>query len=375
MKNTLGENFCVTIFGESHGPYIGVVLDGIAPGIDVNKDFINHQLDLRRPSGKISTKRVETDEFILASGVFNDKTTGTPLTILIPNSVQHSKDYEKTATLARPGHADYTANVKYHGFQDFRGGGHFSGRITAALVAAGGIIIPELEKKGIKIGTHIKSLGGIKDRNFEDYQKDIDFLGGTNFPVLDADKSEQMKTLAEKIAAEGDSVGGVLESVILGMPAGVGEPWFGTLESELSYALFSIPAIKGVQFGDGFDMVDSFGSEFNDSLQIVQDNGKSKVITKTNHNGGINGGISNGMPILFRCAVKPTPSIYKTQDTIDMSKNENAKLNIQGRHDPAIIHRARIVVDSVASFVIYDALASRFGTDFFGEKGNFWRKN
>ena len=375
MKNTLGENFCVTIFGESHGPYIGVVLDGIAPGINVNKDFINHQLDLRRPSGKISTKRVETDEFILASGVFNDKTTGTPLTILIPNSVQHSKDYEKTATLARPGHADYTANVKYHGFQDFRGGGHFSGRITAALVAAGGIIIPELEKKGIKIGTHIKSLGGIKDRNFEDYQKDIDFLGGTNFPVLDADKSEQMKTLAEKIAAEGDSVGGVLESVILGMPAGVGEPWFGTLESELSYALFSIPAIKGVQFGDGFDMVDSFGSEFNDSLQIVQDNGKSKVITKTNHNGGINGGISNGMPILFRCAVKPTPSIYKTQDTIDMSKNENAKLNIQGRHDPAIIHRARIVVDSVASFVIYDALAGRFGTDFFGEKGNFWRKN
>ena len=375
MKNTLGENFCVTIFGESHGPYIGVVLDGIAPGIDVNKDFINHQLDLRRPSGKISTKRVETDEFILASGVFNDKTTGTPLTILIPNSVQHSKDYEKTATLARPGHADYTANVKYHGFQDFRGGGHFSGRITAALVAAGGILIPELEKKGIKIGTHIKSLGGIKDRNFEDYQNDIDFLGGTNFPVLDADKSEQMKTLAEKIAAEGDSVGGVLESVILGMPAGVGEPWFGTLESELSYALFSIPAIKGVQFGDGFDMVDSFGSEFNDSLQIIQDNGKSKVITKTNHNGGINGGISNGMPILFRCAVKPTPSIYKTQDTIDMSKNENAKLNIQGRHDPAIIHRARIVVDSVASFVIYDALAGRFGTDFFGEKGNFWRKN
>ena len=375
MKNTLGENFSVTIFGESHGPYIGVVLDGIAPGIDVNKDFINHQLDLRRPSGKISTKRVETDEFILASGVFNDKTTGTPLTILIPNSVQHSKDYEKTAALARPGHADYTANVKYHGFQDFRGGGHFSGRITAALVAAGGIIIPELEKKGIKIGTHIKSLGGIKDRNFDDYQKDIDFLSGTNFPVLDADKSDQMKTLAEKIAAEGDSVGGVLESVILGMPAGVGEPWFGTLESELSYALFSIPAIKGVQFGDGFDMVDSLGSEFNDSLQIVQDNGKSKVITKTNHNGGINGGISNGMPILFRCAVKPTPSIYKTQDTIDMSKNENAKLSIQGRHDPAIIHRARIVVDSIASFVIYDALAGRFGTDFFGEKGNFWRKN
>lgn len=370
MKNSLGENFTVTIFGESHGAYIGVVLDGIAPGISVDKNFINRQLDLRRPSGKISTARVEQDEFIFASGVFNDKTTGSPLTILIPNSAQKSKDYEKTATLARPGHADYTANVKYHGFQDFRGGGHFSGRITAALVAGGGIIIPELEKKGIKIGTHIKSLGGIQDRNFCDYENDIRFLSETNFPVLDDEKSLQMKNLAEKIASEGDSVGGILETVIYGMPAGVGEPYFGTLESSLSYALFGIPAIKGVQFGDGFDLVNSKGSEFNDPLEITQnESGRKIVVTKTNHNGGINGGISNGMPILFRCAVKPTPSIYKTQDTIDMSKNENAKLNIQGRHDPAIIHRARVVVDSVAAFAIYDALAGRYGTDFFGEKG------
>lgn len=370
MKNSIGENFTVTIFGESHGAYIGVVLDGIAPGIPVDKNFINHQLDLRRPSGRISTARAEQDDFIFASGIFNGKTTGTPLTILIPNSVQNSKDYEKTATLARPGHADYTANVKYHGFQDFRGGGHFSGRITAALVAGGGIIIPELEKKGIKIGTHIKSLGKIQDRNFCDYENDIQFLSGTNFPVLDNEKSSQMKNYIEQIANEGDSVGGVLETVIYGAPAGVGEPWFGTLESKLSYALFGIPAIKGVQFGDGFDLVNSKGSEFNDSFEITKNKkGKNVISTKTNHNGGINGGISNGMPIIFRCAVKPTPSIYKTQDTIDMSKNENAKLNIQGRHDPAIIHRARIVADSVVAFVIYDALAERYGTDFFGEKG------
>lgn len=362
MKNSLGENLTVTIFGESHGPYIGVVLDGLAPGIPVDKEFINHQLDLRRPSGKISTARVEQDEFILASGVFNDKTTGTPLTILIPNSVQHSKDYEKTAMLARPGHADYTANVKYHGFQDYRGGGHFSGRITAALVAAGGIVIPELAKKGIKIGSHIQSLGGIKDRAFNNYDQDIEALGKTNFAVLDPEKAALMKAKAEEIAAEGDSIGGVLETLVTGMPAGVGEPWFGTLEGLLSYALFSVPAIKGVQFGSGFDLVDHKGSEFNDPF-FMEGN---RVLTKSNNNGGINGGISNGMPIIFRSAVKPTPSIYKEQDTINMKEKSDAKLQIEGRHDPAIIHRARVVVDSVTALVIYDALAGRYGTDFFG---------
>lgn len=362
MKNSLGENLTVTIFGESHGPYIGVVLDGLAPGIPVDKEFINHQLDLRRPSGKISTARVEQDEFILASGVFNDKTTGTPLTILIPNSVQHSKDYEKTAMLARPGHADYTANVKYHGFQDYRGGGHFSGRITAALVAAGGIVIPELAKKGIKIGSHIQSLGGIKDRSFNNYDQDIEALGKTNFAVLDPEKAALMKAKAEEIAAEGDSIGGVLETLVTGMPAGVGEPWFGTLEGLLSYALFSVPAIKGVQFGSGFDLVDHKGSEFNDPF-FMEGN---KVLTKSNNNGGINGGISNGMPIIFRSAVKPTPSIYKEQDTINMKEKSDAKLQIEGRHDPAIIHRARVVVDSVTALVIYDALVGRYGTDFFG---------
>ena len=362
MKNSIGDHLAVTLFGESHGPYIGVVLDGLAPGIPVDKAFINHQLDLRRPKGKISTSRVENDEYIFASGVFNDFTTGTPLTILIPNQVQHSKDYEKTAMLPRPGHADYTAEVKYHGFQDYRGGGHFSGRLTAAIVAAGGIVIPELAKKNIKIGTHIQMLGGIKDRDFEDYEKDIQTLSQTDFAVLDEQKAAEMKALAEKVAAQGDSVGGVLETVITGLPAGLGEPWFGTLDGLLSYAMFSIPAIKGVQFGAGFDLVNHFGSEYNDAFRMDG----SKVVTSSNNNGGINGGISNGMPVLFRCAVKPTPSIYKEQNTIDMKQKTNAKLQIQGRHDPAIIHRARIVVDSMAALVIYDALASRYGTDFFG---------
>ncbi len=363
MKNSIGEHLTVTLFGESHGPFIGAVLDGLTPGITVDKDFINHQLDLRRPSGKISTARVEQDEFILASGVFNGKTTGTPLAILIPNQVQHSKDYEKTAMLARPSHADYTANVKYHGFQDYRGGGHFSGRITAALVAAGGVVIPALDKKGIKIGTHIQSLGGIKDRDFVDYDADIKALSETNFAVLDSEKAAQMKAKAEAVAAEGDSIGGVLETVVTGMPAGVGEPWFGTLESVLSYALYSVPAIKGVQFGAGFDMVNQRGSEFNDPFKMDGD----RVVTTTNHNGGINGGISNGMPITFRCAVKPTPSIYKKQDTVNMKDKVDAKLQIEGRHDPAIIHRARVVVDSMTALVIYDALAGRYGTDYFAE--------
>ena len=361
MKNTFGQSLSVTLFGESHGPYIGAVLDGLAPGMDIDDDFIKHQLDLRRPSGKISTSRVEQDEYILASGVFNKKTTGTPLSILIPNSVQRSSDYENRPRIARPGHADYTASVKYHGYEDFRGGGHFSGRITAAIVAAGAIVIPALKKKDIHIGTHILSCGGIKDREFINYADDIEKLAYTNFPVLDENKAADIRHMMEEVASEGDSVGGVLETVVTGMPAGVGEPWFETVEGRLSYAMYSIPAIKGVQFGEAFDMVDKKGSEYNDAF-IKDEKG---IATKTNHNGGINGGITNGMPILFKCAVKPTPSIYKEQDSIDLKTKEEVKLKIEGRHDPAIIHRARIVVDSMTALTLYDMLAQRYGTDFF----------
>ncbi|MBQ8526204.1 MAG: chorismate synthase [Clostridia bacterium] len=361
MKNTFGTSVSVTIFGESHGGGIGAVLDGMAPGIAVDTEFITSQLDKRKPKGRISTSRKEGDEFAIVSGVFNGRTTGTPICIMIPNSNTKSGDYEKTKDLARPGHADYTAQCKYHGFQDYRGGGHFSGRITAGLVAAGAIAIAALKEKGITVGTHIKKCAGIADRAFENIQNDIEYINTTEFAVLDPSREEPMKAAITAAAEEGDSVGGILETAVYGLPAGVGEPWFDSFEGVLSHALFGIPAIKGVQFGAGFDLADMRGSTANDAFR--SDNGR--VYTATNNNGGINGGITNGMPVVFSCAVKPTPSIYKEQATIDMSTNENSPLQIQGRHDPAIIHRARVVVDSVAALVICDMLAQRFGTDYF----------
>ncbi|MEE5992253.1 MAG: chorismate synthase [Oscillospiraceae bacterium] len=360
MKNTFGQNIAVTIYGESHGESIGVVLDGMTAGIPVNRDFINAQLALRRPSGKISTSRQEQDEFKIVSGVFEGRTTGTPICIVIPNTQTRSKDYSATRALARPSHADYTANCKYHGFEDYRGGGHFSGRITAGLVAGGAIALTALKGKGIQIGTHIARCGAVKDRAFQDVAKDIEFLKDRSFAVLEESAEIEMKQKIEEIAKEGDSVGGVLETAVIGVPAGVGEPWFDTLEGVLSHALFSIPAIKGVQFGEAFSMVDLMGSQYNDSFRMDGD----KIVTATNHNGGINGGISNGMPILFQCAVKPTPSIYKEQETVNFFTKENAVLQIQGRHDPAIIHRARVVVDSVTALVLCDVLSGRFGTDW-----------
>ena len=365
MKNSFGNSLSVTLFGESHGPYIGVVLDGLAPGLPVDRAFIESQLSLRRPSGSISSARVEQDAFEIVSGLFNGRSTGTPMCILIPNSDQHSKDYSKTSSLARPGHADYTAQCKYHGFQDYRGGGHFSGRITAALVAAGAVVIPALRSKGILIGTHVRSCAGIQDNAFSSEESvlktQINELGSKPFAVLSDEAGLRMKDAILDAAKDGDSAGGVLETAVAGLPAGLGEPWFDTMEGLLSHALFSIPAVKGVQFGAGFDMADSRGSAFNDQFR-VQD---GKVFTESNNNGGVNGGITNGMPVLFRCAVKPTPSIGKTQETIDFSKMENTEISVSGRHDPAIVHRARVVVDSMTALVLYDVLSGRFGTDYF----------
>ena len=358
MKNTFGQSVSVTLFGESHGSEIGAVLDGLAPGMRVEEDFIRHQLSLRRPQGKLSTSRVEADEFRIGSGVFEGKTTGTPLCILIPNANTRSGDYTKG--LPRPGHADYTAECKYHGFQDYRGGGHFSGRITAALVAVGAVALSILRQNGILVGTHIASLAGIKDRPFEDYEADIEQLGDMIFPVLHASASERMKDAIEEAASEGDSVGGVLETAVTGLPAGLGEPWFDSVEGLLSHALFGIPAVKGVEFGDGFSMSEMRGSQANDGFRMKN----GKVITTTNHNGGINGGITNGMPVIFRCAVKPTPSIFREQESVDLSTGQNALLTLEGRHDPSIVHRARVVVDSVTALVLCDLLALRFGTDF-----------
>lgn len=360
MKNTFGNNIHFTLFGESHGQEIGMVIDGMAPGVKVDDEFIKSQLDKRRPSGKISTSRQEADPYRIVSGVFNGETTGTPIAIIIPNSNTKSKDYAKLKDLPRPGHADYTAEVKYHGFQDYRGGGHFSGRITTPIVAAGAIAISALRKKGIVIGTHVKRCAGVDDADFSDYTTELPKLNSKTFAVIDDAKEAEMVAAIEKAAADGDSVGGILETVVTGMPAGVGEPWFDTIESELSHILFSVPAIKGVEFGDGFAMADMRGSEANDSFYMDGDT----VKTKTNHNGGINGGITNGMPIVIKCVVKPTPSIYKEQDTIDMKKNEDSKLLIEGRHDPAIIHRARVVVDSVVALCLCDMLCGRYGTDY-----------
>lgn len=360
MKNTYGNSISLTLFGESHGEYIGAVLDGVAPGIKVDLDLACAMLSLRRPRGKISTARVETDEFKIASGVFNGYTTGTPIAILIPNTNKKSSDYEKISKIPRPGHADYTATCKYHGFEDGRGGGHFSGRITAALVAAGAILYSALKDKGIYIGTHISSLHGVNDRVFSDYEADIEALSTKYFPVLDENAGEKMNAEIESAAANGDSVGGILESAVIGLPAGVGEPWFDSLEGLLSHALFSIGGVKGVEFGLGFGFAEKYGSEVNDKIRTDG----AKVYTETNFNGGINGGITNGMPVIFRTAIKPTPSIFREQGSVDLTKMENVTLKIEGRHDPAIIHRARVVVDAVTALVVADALTMRFGTDY-----------
>lgn len=360
MKNTFGNNVSVTLFGESHGTAIGAIIDGLPAGIRVNEDFIAHQLDLRRPFGKISTPRQEADKFNLLSGVFNGKTTGTPICLIIPNENTKSGDYSKNYGKARPGHADYTAFIKYNGAEDYRGGGHFSGRITAGLVGVGAIAVDLLKNKGIYIGTHIKKCAGIVDEDFNDYENDIKLLSDAQFPVLNEAVKGNMITAIENAAKDGDSVGGVLETVVTGVPAGVGEPWFDSLESIISHGLFSIPAIKGVEFGAGFGCSDMYGSQMNDQFKLND----GVITTKTNNNGGINGGISNGMPLVFRCAVKPTPSISKEQNTVDFINGEEVELSVSGRHDPCIVHRARVVVDSVVAIALCDLLSQKFGTDW-----------
>lgn len=361
MKNTFGHNVTVTIFGESHGEAIGCVMDGLAPGIALDMDFISSVMEKRKAKGRISTQRKEADELHIVSGYFNGYTTGTPLTILIENTNTRSADYEKTKYRLRPSHADYTANEKYMGYQDYRGGGHFSGRITAPLVAAGAIAMQVLKEKDIVIGSHIQKSRTIQDIPFSQnpalLRQQIEQVNNMDFAVLDETAAKQMKAMMEEAAAQGDSVGGILESCIMNLPAGLGEPFFDSLESTLSHLLFSVPAVKGVEFGLGFGFADLYGSEANDP--IAYDHG---FYTKTNNNGGINGGISNGMPIRIRSVIKPTPSIYKEQDTVDLQTHEAVKLQIQGRHDPAIIHRARIVVDSVLAIGILDQLMEHQAT-------------
>lgn len=360
MKNTLGTSVAVTLFGESHGAAIGAVLDGMAPGIPVNEALIATQMRRRQGAAELSTKRREPDAVRIVSGVLNGLTTGTPITLLIENTNARSADYDKTAELARPGHADYTALCKYHGFADGHGGGHFSGRITAGLVAAGAIALTALAGRGIRIGTHIAACAGIRDRGFSDLAADLPLLDTDGLAVLDAAQGEAMRAAIIAAQDEGDSVGGILETAVTGLPAGVGEPWFDTLEGVLSHALFSIPAVKGVEFGDGFALTAMRGSEANDPFTAEG----GSIRTLTNRAGGILGGISTGMPLILRTAIKPTPSIYREQATVNLKTGENATLAVKGRHDPCIVHRARVVQDSVTALVLCDLLALRFGTDW-----------
>ncbi len=357
MKNTFGNSITVTIFGESHGPAVGVVIDGLTPGLPVEKEEIEKMLSRRRPSSSIDTSRKENDHFEILSGVFNGNATGTPICITIPNENTRSGDY--SYGLARPSHADYSAFCKYSGFEDYRGGGHFSGRITAALVAAGGILLPALASMDIRIGTHILYCGGIEDQSLNSID-DLDSIG-ESFPTIDIDAGKKMTEAIMDARENNDSIGGITQTAVFGLPAGIGEPWFDSVESMLSHALFSIGGIKGVEFGLGFSFAESTGSRCNDAFRIE----KKAVKTRTNNNGGINGGISNGMHIVFQCAVKPTPSISQTQDTVDFINHENREITINGRHDPAIIRRICPVIDSVTSIVICDLLAQHYGTDFF----------
>ena len=343
MTATLGEKIKLTIFGESHGLGIGCVIDGLPPGLAIDLDAVKKEMQRRVPGkSPLATARNEKDAFIIESGFFEGKTTGTPLCVLIPNSDQHSGDYSKLKNVMRPGHADYSGKVKYNGFNDYRGGGHFSGRLTAPLVFMGAVAKQILAKHGIYVGAHIAAIAGVKDTPFNPLGESADTfseLAQKTFPVLDDAAGNEMQQLILAAKQSCDSVGGVA-------------PFFDSLESRLAHALFSVPAVKGIEFGKGFALAQMPGSEAND--QMYYDNGVVK--TYTNNNGGITGGITNGMPVLFKAAVKPTPSIAKAQKTVDLSTESNTELVITGRHDPCIVQRAVPVIEGVAAWVILDML-------------------
>ena len=357
MKNSLGTSIILTLFGESHGQSIGAVLDGMPAGIKVNEEFLKSQLAKRRPNGKTSTQRIEQDNYEILSGVFKGVTTGAPICLLIKNESVRSQDYDEE--MMRPSHADYVAHVKYDGHNDYRGGGHFSGRLTAPIVALGSICLKQLEAKGIKLGTHILKCGDVEDPNFDNYQKEIDELNSKEYPLISS-REEELENQILKVKEQGDSIGGVLQTAVIGLPVGLGEPWFSSLEGEIANAMFSIGGVKGIEFGKGFGFAKGLGSELNDALYFDGE----QVKTKSNNNGGINGGISNGMPVVFNLAVKPTPSIAKDQDSINLKTKENVKVSVKGRHDPAIIRRLPVVINSLLAILLCDELAKRYGVDY-----------
>lgn len=352
--NIWGEKFRISIFGESHGEGIGVVIDGIPSGTALDMEKISAQMKRRAPGkNKLSTPRSEADEVKILSGFFEGKTTGTPLCGVIFNSNTRSKDYQPQ--LMRPGHADYTAIKRYGESRDWRGGGHFSGRITAPLVFAGAVARQVLKNYGVTVGAHIYSIGAENDTPFDMTNLDAEALKSVSakeFPVINEVAGEKMKEIIDAHRMNLNSVGGMIECGICGMPEGVGAPFFGSVESRISSMMFSVPAVKGIEFGLGFDFAKADGKSANDELYI--ENGSVK--TYTNNNAGINGGITNGMPIVFRVAVKPTPSIGQEQRTVDMDKMENTVISTHGRHDPCIVHRAAVVVENSAAIAVLDMI-------------------
>lgn len=354
MSGTWGEKLCVSIFGESHSQAIGIVIDGLPSGFEIDLDAVARETARRAPGGTLSTPRKEADEVKIVSGLFRGKTTGTPLCGLIYNTDTKSSDYEALKDVMRPSHADYGYRVKSDGNNDYRGGGHASGRMTAPLVFCGAICKQLLARKGIAIGAHIAQIGAVCDRRF-DGAIDADALNALTrerMPLLDRSIAEDMETQIRAAQSEGDSVGGVIECAIVGVPAGAGEPFFRSIESQIASLLFSVPAVKGVQFGDGYRLCAMRGSEANDPF-VYKD---GKVACATNRNGGVLGGIATGMPIVFDAAIKPTPSIFRPQRTVDLARGCETELSIKGRHDPCIVVRAVPVIEAVAAMAIYDLI-------------------
>ncbi len=354
MANIFGNCIKLSIFGESHSDAIGVVLDGLPAGLPIDMENIQKEMARRAPGqNRFSTPRKESDIPKIVSGHFQGKTTGTPLCAFIENTNTRSKDYQPE--LLRPSHADYTAFMRYHGFSDYRGGGHFSGRLTAPLVFAGAILKPYLASQGIEIFAHIKSLGTEKDAVFDAVCPNIEVcrsIQNHELAVLDETIIPSYTKLIDNARENCDSVGGVIEALITNAPAGLGSPFFESVESRLSAMLFSIPAVKGVEFGTGFGITELLGSEANDAFCLE----KGKIKTKTNHNGGINGGITNGMPLVFSVAVKPTPSISKPQKSVNIETQTEETIAIHGRHDPCIVPRAVCVIEAAAAIVMADLL-------------------
>ncbi len=362
MSSVFGERIKVSIFGQSHSKSIGVTIDGLPAGERIDFEELQTFLERRAPGrDRYSTPRREADKPVFLSGFVDDVLCGAPVTAVIENGNTRSQDYDKLRDVPRPGHADYTAWVKYGAAHDIAGGGHFSGRLTAPLCIAGGMCKQLLRKKGIRINAHIYGIGGIHDTPYayscDDetaYHDKCDAM--TGFPVLDAAAGEKMCELIESVRLQKDSVGGMIECVISGMPAGVGEPMFGGVENRISQAVFGVPAIKGIEFGNGFECAGLRGSQNNDAFFIKEQGGERLPATLTDNHGGILGGITSGMPIVFRVAVKPTPSIGIPQKSISLSKMENTELEIVGRHDPCIVQRAVPCIEAAAAVALYDLL-------------------